>query len=172
VAQPGELWRLGDHRLLCGDAMILADVKRVFSGARADLVIIDPPYNVDYEGATKEKLKIKNDRMADSLFFSFLLKAYENLAGVTKEGAGIYVFHADTEGVNFRRALVEAGWKLAQCCVWVKQTLVMGRQDYHWQHKPILYGWKPGASHRWFTDRKRRRYGTSINLRARPSTQR
>ena len=154
VAQPGELWRLGDHRLLCGDAMILADVKRVLSGARADLVIIDPPYNVDYEGATKEKLKIKNDRMADSLFFSFLLKAYENLAGVTKEGAGIYVFHADTEGVNFRRALVEAGWKLAQCCVWVKQTLVMGRQDYHWQHEPILYGWKPGASHRWFTDRK------------------
>jgi DNA modification methylase len=154
VAQPGELWRLGDHRLLCGDAMVLADVKRVLSGARADLVIIDPPYNVDYEGATKEKLKIKNDRMADSLFFSFLLKSYENLAGVTKEGAGIYVFHADTEGVNFRRALVEAGWKLAQCCVWVKQTLVMGRQDYHWQHEPILYGWKPGASHRWFTDRK------------------
>ena len=154
VAQPGELWRLGDHRLLCGDAMVLADVNRVLSGARADLVIIDPPYNVDYEGATKEKLKIKNDRMADSLFFSFLLKAYENLAGVTKEGAGIYVFHADTEGVNFRRALVEAGWKLAQCCVWVKQTLVMGRQDYHWQHEPILYGWKPGASHRWFTDRK------------------
>jgi DNA modification methylase len=154
VAQPGELWRLGEHRLLCGDATVAADLKRVLAGARADLVIIDPPFNVDYEGATKEKLKIQNDRMSDAAFFSFLLKAYQNLAGVTKEGAGIYVFHADTEGSNFRRALVEAGWKLAQCCVWVKQTLVMGRQDYHWQHEPILYGWKPGASHRWFTDRK------------------
>ncbi len=154
VAQPGELWRLGQHRLLCGDAMIMADVKRVLAGARADLVVIDPPYNVNYEGATKEKLKIQNDQMADAAFYQFLLKAYQNLAGVTKEGAGIYVFHADTEGANFRRAMVDSGWKMAQCCVWVKQTLVMGRQDYHWQHEPILYGWKPGASHRWFTDRK------------------
>jgi DNA modification methylase len=154
VAQRGELWRLGTHRLLCGDALALADVQRVFAGGRADLVVIDPPYNVDYEGATREKLRIQNDRMADNLFFAFLLNAYQNLAAVTKEGAGIYVFHADTEGVNFRRALVDAGWKLAQCCVWVKQAIVMGRQDYHWQHEPILYGWKPGASHRWFTDRK------------------
>ena len=154
VTQPGELWRLGDHRLLCGDAMVLADVKRVLAGARADLVVIDAPYNVNYEGGTKEKLKIQNDHMADGAFYQFLLKAYQNLAAVTKEGAGIYVFHADTEGVNFRRALVEAGWKLAQCCVWVKQTLVLGRQDYQWQHEPILYGWKPGAAHRWFTDRK------------------
>ena len=154
VTQPGELWRLGDHRLLCGDAMLLADVKRVLAGARADLVVIDAPYNVNYEGGTKEKLKIQNDHMADGAFYQFLLKAYQNLAAVTKEGAGIYVFHADTEGVNFRRALVEAGWKLAQCCVWVKQTLVLGRQDYQWQHEPILYGWKPGAAHRWFTDRK------------------
>ena len=154
VTQPGELWRLGEHRLLCGDAMELADVQRVLSGARADLVVIDAPYNVNYEGATKDKLKIQNDHMADGAFYQFLLKAYQNLAAVTKEGAGIYVFHADTEGVNFRRALVEAGWKLAQCCVWVKQTLVLGRQDYQWQHEPILYGWKPGAAHRWFTDRK------------------
>jgi len=154
VTQPGELWLLGEHRLLCGDAMIVADVQRVLAGARADLIVIDAPYNVNYEGATKEKLKIQNDHMADGAFYQFLLKAYQNLAAVTKEGAGIYVFHADTEGVNFRRALVEAGWKLAQCCVWVKQTLVLGRQDYHWQHEPILYGWKPGASHRWFTDRK------------------
>ena len=154
VTQPGELWRLGDHRLLCGDAMLLADVNRVLGGARADLVVIDAPYNVNYEGGTKEKLKIQNDPMADGAFYQFLLKAYQNLAAVTKEGAGIYVFHADTEGVNFRRALVEAGWKLAQCCVWVKQTLVLGHQDYQWQHEPILYGWKPGAAHRWFTDRK------------------
>ena len=154
VAQPGELWVLGQHRLLCGDATVAADLKRVLAGARADLVIIDPPYNVDYEGKTKEKLKIRNDQMAAATFYGFLLEAHRNLANVAKEGAGIYVFHADTEGMNFRRALVEGGWKLAQCCVWVKQTLVMGRQDYHWQHEPILYGWKPGASHRWFTDRK------------------
>src|SRR5665213_3682348 len=154
VAQPGELWVLGPHRLLCGDATVPADLKRVLAGSRADLVIIDPPYNVNYEGATKAKLKIKGDNMADAAFYTFLLATYRNLASVTKEGAGIYVFHADTEGMNFRRALVEGGWKLAQCCVWVKQTLVMGRQDYHWQHEPILYGWKPGASHRWFTDRK------------------
>ena len=154
VTQPGELWILGPHRLLCGNATEPVDLKRVLAGARADLVIIDPPYNVDYEGKTKESLKIQGDKMTDAAFFGFLLTTYQNLAAVTKEGAGIYVFHADTEGMNFRRALVEAGWKLAQCCVWVKQTLVMGRQDYHWQHEPILYGWKPGASHRWFTDRK------------------
>jgi DNA modification methylase len=109
---------------------------------------------VDYEGKTKDKPKLQNDQMAGAAFYNFLLEAHRNLFAVTKEGAGMYVFHADTEGVNFRRALVDAGWKLAQCCVWVKQTLVMGRQDYHWQHEPILYGWKPGASHRWFTDRK------------------
>jgi DNA modification methylase len=154
VAQRGELWRLGEHRLLCGDATVAADLKRVLAGARADLVILDPPYNVDYEGKTKDKLTIQNDQMAGAAFYNFLLQAHRNLFAVTKEGAGIYVFHADTEGVNFRRALVDAGWKLAQCCVWIKQTLVMGRQDYHWQHEPILYGWKPGASHRWFTDRK------------------
>ena len=154
VTRSGELWRLGEHRLLCGDATVTADLKRVLAGARADLVIIDPPYNVNYEGKTKDALRIQNDQMAAATFYSLLLEAHRNLASVTKEGAGIYVFHADTEGMNFRRALVDAGWKLAQCCVWVKQTLVMGRQDYHWQHEPILYGWKPGASHRWFTDRK------------------
>jgi len=154
VAQRGELWRLGDHRLLCGDATVAADIELVLGGARADLVVIDPPYNVAYEGKTKERLTIQNDTMGDRDFYQFVLNAYRGLVGVTKEGAGIYVFHADTEGANFRRAMVEAGWKMAQCCIWVKQTLVMGRQDYHWQHEPILYGWKPGASHRWFTDRK------------------
>ena len=154
VAQPGELWVLGQHRVLCGDATVPADLKRLLAGNRADLVIVDPPYNVDYEGKTKDALKIKGDKMAAAAFFSFLLAAYQNLAAATNEGCGIYVFHADTEGVNFRRAMVEGGWKLAQCCVWVKQTLVMGRQDYHWQHEPILYGWKPGASHRWYADRK------------------
>src|SRR5450432_2289714 len=109
VTQPGELWVLGQHRLLCGDATVPADLKRVLGGSRADLVIIDPPYNVDYEGATKAKLKIKGDNMADAAFFTFLLAAYQNLASVTKEGAGIYVFHADTEGMTFRRALVEGG---------------------------------------------------------------
>ena len=154
MAQPGELWVLGPHRLLCGDATVPADLKRVLAGSRADLVIIDPPYNVDYEGKTKDALKIKGDQMADAAFFSFLLAAYQNLASVTKEGAGIYVFHADTEGMNFRRALVEGGLEAGAMLRVGQADAGDGRQDYHWQHEPILYGWKPGASHRWFTDRK------------------
>jgi DNA modification methylase len=154
VCQRGELWRMGAHRLLCGDATLEADLKRVMGSGLADLVVTDPPYNVDYVGKTKDALKIKNDQMSDSAFYQFLLAVHQNLASVTRDGGGIYVFHADTEGLNFRAALRDAGWKLAQCCVWVKQTLVMGRQDYHWQHEPILYGWKPGAGHKWYTDRK------------------
>jgi len=107
-----------------------------------------------YVGKTKDALTIKNDSMADVAFYEFLLNVHKNLYAVMKGGSGIYVFHADTEGVNFRKALIDAGLKLAQCCVWVKQTMVMGRQDYHWQHEPILYGWKPTDSHRWYSDRK------------------
>lgn len=154
MTQPGDLWLLGDHRLLCGSATSAQDVERVMGGDRAGLVVTDPPYNVTYVGKTKDALTIQNDTMSGVEFRTFLLDAYKNLFAVTEEGCGIYVFHADTEGLNFRGAMVEAGWKLAQCCIWVKQTLVMGRQDYHWQHEPVLYGWKPGAAHRWFTDRK------------------
>lgn len=117
-------------------------------------MIIDPPYNVDYVGKTKDALRIQGDQQNAAGFYQFLHDAYSNLFLVSSAGAGIYVFHTDTGSVAFRQAMIDAGWKLAQCCVWVKQTMVMGRQDYHWQHEPILYGWKPGAPHRWHADRK------------------
>jgi DNA modification methylase len=154
VSVPGDLWILGKHRVLCGDATEPTAVERLMAEQAADLVITDPPYNVAYVGKTKDALTIQNDAMSADSFYQFLLAVYTNLVTVTADGAGIYVFHADSEGANFRRAMVDAGWKLAQCCVWVKQTLVMGRQDYHWQHEPVLYGWKPTAAHRWFSDRK------------------
>jgi DNA modification methylase len=153
VTVPADLWILDKHRVLCGDATAREDVDRLMAGDKADLVLIDPPYNVGYQGKTKDALTIQNDQMSDVSFHQFLLKAHTNLYAVSKDGAGIYVFHADTEGLNFRRSLVESGFKLAQCCVWVKQSLVMGRQDYHWQHEPVLYGWKPTGAHRWYSDR-------------------
>jgi DNA modification methylase len=149
VTVEGDLWTLGNHRLLCGDSTNVAHVERLMNGQQADLVVTDPPYNVAYQGKTKDALTIRNDRMGDKSFFDFLLKVY-----TVKDGGCIYVFHADTEGLNFRRALVESGFKLAQCCIWVKQAMVMGRQDYHWQHEPVLYGWKPTGSHHWYADRK------------------
>ncbi len=120
----------------------------------ADLYVTDPPYNVDYEGKTEDALKIKNDKMSNDTFHQFLMDSYaciyENLA----DGAGIYVFHADTEGLNFRSAFRKVGFHLANVCVWVKQSLVLGRSDYQWKHEPILYGWKPTGKHRWCSDRK------------------
>lgn len=144
VSVPGDVWVLGNHRVLCGDATMLADVERLMGTGRADLVVIDPPYNIAYEGKTKDALRIAGDRQDPKGFFRFLLDAYSNLFIVAKAGTGIYVFHGETEGVSFRQALVDAGWKLSQVCVWVKQSMVMSRQDYHWQHEPVLYGWKPG----------------------------
>lgn len=154
VTKPGDLWSMGRHRLLCGDSSNLADVERLMGGHRVDLVFTDPPYNVDYTGKTKDALKIENDKMDDGRFKEFLLDVYRNLFHVSKEGAAIYVCHADSEGINFRSAMVEAGWLLKQCLIWVKNTFVLGRQDYHWRHEPILYGWKPGAAHNWYADRK------------------
>lgn len=153
VTRRGDVWALGKHRLMCGDATDASDVRCLMRGALADLVFTDPPYNVDYTGKTEDALKIANDRMPDRVFREFLLRAYCNMLAVTKEGGAIYVCHADTESVNFRVAMVEAGWELKQCLVWVKQHFVMGRQDYHWRHEPILYGWKPGAAHRWYGGR-------------------
>ena len=150
----GDLWLLGNHRVLCGDATSMAAVEKLLDGARADLVIIDPPYNVDYVGKTKDALTLDNDALADGAFYTFLLESLVNLFIALKDGGGIYVFHSDTEGLNFRRAFHAAGLKLSQCCIWVKQTMVMGRHDYHWQHEPVLYGWKPGAAHPWHADRK------------------
>ena len=154
VSQPGDVWRLGNHRVMCGDSLSLDDVAQLMDGHKADLIVTDPPYNVAYEGGTADKLTIKNDSMSGEAFYRFLLDAYTAMFASAKDGSGIYVFHADSEGVNFRKALTDAGFKLAQCCVWVKQSLVLGRQDYHWQHEPVLYGWKPTGAHRWYSDRK------------------
>lgn len=154
VSQPGDVWRLGPHRVMCGDSLSLDHVARLMDGHKADLIVTDPPYNVAYQGGTADKLTIQNDSMSGEAFYRFLLDAYTAMFASAKDGAGIYVFHADSEGTNFRKALTDAGFKLAQCCVWVKQSLVLGRQDYHWQHEPVLYGWKPTGAHRWYSDRK------------------
>lgn len=152
--QPGDLWTLKNHRLLCGDATITDDIGILMDGRLADLIITDPPYNVDYTGGTPNHLKIQNDKQDDESFYQFLLDAHKNMYNHVKDGASIYEFHADTESVNFRKAFMESGFKLAQCCIWTKQSMVMGRQDYHWQHEPILYGWKPTGRHQWYGDRK------------------
>jgi len=154
ITKYGDLWELGRHRLLCGDSTKAEDVERLMNGCKADMVFTDPPYNVNYEGKTKEKLKIANDSIGDEDFRSFLTSAFKNMAQKSKEGAPIYICHADSEGLNFRAAFKEAGWDLKQCIIWVKQHFVMGRQDYQWQHEPILYGWKPGAAHKFYGDRK------------------
>jgi DNA modification methylase len=154
VTQKGDVWLLGKHRLLCGDATSAEDVNRLMNGEFASMVFTDPPYNVDYVGKTKDALKIKNDKMGNQQFYQFLLDSFSNMFAVTQPGGGIYICHADSEGINFRSAMVDSGWNLKQCIVWVKNTIVMGRQDYHWQHEPILYGWKPGQAHQWMGDRK------------------
>lgn len=153
ISKPGHIWQLGRHRLMCGDATNKEEVQQLMNGQLADMVFTDPPYNVDYTGKTKDALTIKNDSMDGNRFKTFLFDAFSNMYEVTKPGGAIYICHADTEGVNFRTALIEAGWMLKQCLVWVKQQFVMGRQDYHWRHEPILYGWKPGASHCWYGSR-------------------
>jgi DNA modification methylase len=152
--KPGDVWLLGRHRLMCGDATKIKDVERLVDGRHADLVLTDPPYNVDYEGGTKDKLKIQNDKMEDSRFLQFLTDAFTRMNENSKKGAAIYVFHSDSEGYNFRSAFKATGYSLRQCLIWAKNTMVMGRQDYHWQHEPILYGWKEGAKHAWYGDRK------------------
>ncbi len=152
ITQLGDVWELGPHRLMCGDSTRLDEMQRLLEGQLADMVFTDPPYNVDYEGGTG--LKIMNDKMSDDRFYQFLFDSYSALLGVTKPGGAIYVCHADSEGINFRLAMKNAGWELKQCIIWVKNTLVMGRQDHHWKHEPILYGWKPGAKHKWYGGRK------------------
>ncbi len=153
ITKPGDVWILGKHRLMCGDSVQKEDVMRLMNNQDADMLLTDPPYNVDYVGKTSEALKIKNDNMSDNQFYEFLKKVFENMYSVTKEGASIYVFHADTEGLNFRKAFKDAGYKLAECLIWKKDCFVMGRQDYQWQHEPILYGWKEGAAHHFINDR-------------------
>lgn len=144
------------HRVHCADSTRIEDWHKTMDSKQADLLLTDPPYNVDYTGGTKEKLKIENDSMSDSDFFSFLEAFYSCAFTYLSEGSPFYIFHADSEGANFRRALTKVGFKLAQCLVWVKNTMVMGRQDYHWMHEPILYGWKLGSAHNWYSDRKQK----------------
>ncbi|GAA3953986.1 DNA modification methylase [Hymenobacter algoricola] len=143
-----------EHRLVCGSSTEADVLERLLRGKLIQCVVTDPPYNVAYQGKTKDALRIENDDMDDAGFRAFLYDFYSNAYAFMVPGAPIYVFHADSEGANFRLALQEAGLKLSQCLVWVKQQFVMGRQDFHWQHEPILYGWKEGAAHPWYSDRK------------------
>ncbi|MGF7050103.1 DNA modification methylase [Paenibacillus sp. DS2015] len=154
ITQLGDVWLLGKHRLVCGDSTSESNFATLMEGKKARLIVTDPPYNVDYVGKTKDALTIRNDKMDDEQFYEFLLAAYTRMYEVADDGASIYVFHADSEGLNFRKAHKESGFKLSQCCIWAKQAMVMGRQDYHWQHEPILTGWKPTAGHYWNSDRK------------------
>ena len=153
VSKPGDVWILGRHRLMCGNSTQKEDVMHLMNKQEADMLLTDPPYNVDYEGKTSAALKIENDNMNETEFYNFLIDAFRNMFESVKHGGSIYVFHADTEGLNFRNAFKAVGFKLAQCLVWVKNTFVMGRQDYQWRHEPILYGWKEGAGHYFIDDR-------------------
>lgn len=150
----GDVWIMGKHRLLCGDSTSVTDLEKLTDGQLVDMWLTDPPYNVAYEGKTKDALKIKNDEMGDDKFRQFLRDAYIAADIVMKPGAVFYIWHADSEGYNFRGAAHDAGWKVRQCLIWKKSSMVMGRQDYHWKHEPCLYGWKEGAGHLWATDRK------------------
>ena len=154
VTVEGDVWVLGNHRLMCGDSTSIDALQTLTGGALVDVWLTDPPYNVAYEGGTKEKLTIQNDSMGDDDFRQFLRDAYSAADAVMKPGAVFYIWHADSEGYNFRGAAQDIGWKVRQCLIWRKSSLVMGRQDYHWQHEPCLYGWKEGAAHLWASDRK------------------
>lgn len=150
-AKRGDIYQLGTHRLMCGDSTDPADVARLMDGKAADLLLTDPPYNVNYEGGTG--LTIQNDNMEDAAFRKFLRDAFACADGVMKPGAAFYIWHADSEGYNFRGACHDIGWQVRQCLIWNKNALVLGRQDYQWKHEPCLYGWKGGASHTWLSDR-------------------
>ena len=151
ITKLGDLWHLGRHTLLCGDSTKKESYDKLTGGKKMQLTVTDPPYNVDYEGNAG---KIKNDNMADDAFYQFLLDAFTCMNEVMTDDASIYVFHADTEGLNFRRAFADAGFYLSGCCIWKKQSLVLGRSPYQWQHEPVLYGWKKKGKHVWYTGRK------------------
>lgn len=159
----GDVFQLGRHRLMCGDSTDADDVKKLLGGDMLDLVITDPPYNVNYEEKAEAlneyrpnnngSMKIENDLMKDEEFYSFLFRAYSNMYEFMRAGAVIYVFHADSEGLNFRKAFKDVGFKLSECLIWEKNNFVLGRCDYHWRHEPVLYGWKEGAAHYFINDR-------------------
>ena len=150
--EPGDIWTVGKHRLLCGDATKAEDVQKLMDGKRANLIVTDPPYGVSFKSASG--LTIQNDSIKDEEFYSFLLAAFQGMADVLEKGGAAYIFHADTEGLNFRRAFIDAGFHLAGVCIWVKNSLVLGRSDYQWQHEPVLYGFLQNGKHPWYSDRK------------------
>ena len=151
ITKAGDVWTLGRHRLVCGDSTKPETFALLMGDRKANLVITDPPYNVNYEGSAG---KIQNDNMGNEAFYQFLLAAFQNTEAVMADDASIYVFHADTEGLNFRRAFADAGFRLSGTCIWKKQSLVLGRSPYQWQHEPILFGWKKKGKHQWYTGRK------------------
>jgi len=151
ITKPGDLWLLGKHRLVSGDSTKRDVFDLLMDGGQANLVVTDPPYNVNYEGSAG---KIKNDNMTDGAFYDFLFASFQNMEACMANDASIYVFHADTEGLNFRRAFSEAGFYLSGTCIWKKQSLVLGRSPYQWRHEPVLFGWKKKGKHEWYADRK------------------
>ena len=160
ITKLGDIYQLGNHRLMCGDSCSVTDMEKLCNGQLVDMLLTDPPYNVAVQGGNhanperKNGLKILNDKMPDEEFRQFLRDAYVTADLVMKPGAVFYIWHADSEGYNFRGAAKDAGWAVRQCLIWKKSSIVMGRQDYHWKHEPCLYGWKEGAGHLWATDRK------------------
>lgn len=150
-SKTGDMWTLGKHRIICGDATKLETYKTLLENTKVNLVVTDPPYNVNYEGSAG---KIKNDNMEDDKFYQFLFNSFVNMEQAMADDASIYVFHADTEGLNFRKAFQDAGFYLSGCCIWKKPSLVLGRSPYQWQHEPCLYGWKKKGKHKWYAGRK------------------
>ena len=150
--EKGDVWVVGRHRLVCGDATNEEDVAKLMDGKKANLILTDPPYGVSFKSSSG--LTIQNDSMKNDEFYNFLLAAFKNMVAHLEPGGGAYVFHADTEGLNFRKAFIDAGLHLAGCCIWVKNSLVLGRSDYQWQHEPVLYGFLQNGKHKWFSDRK------------------
>ncbi len=150
--EKGDVWVLGRHRLVCGDATDPNDVELLMDGKKANLIVTDPPYGVSFKSSSG--LTIKNDSMKDNEFYDFLLKSFFNMAAHLESGGAAYIFHADTEGLNFRKAFIDAGFHLAGCCIWVKDSLVLGRSDYQWQHEPVLYGFLQNGKHPWYSDHK------------------
>ena len=154
ITKLGDIWQLGRHRLMCGDSTSVESVAVLMDGALADMILTDPPYNVAYEGGTKDKLAIMNDNMDDESFRAFLQDAFCAGDSALKKGGAFYIWHADSEGFNFRYACKAVGWEVRQCLIWNKNALVLGKQDYQWKHEPCLYGWKSGASHYFVKNRK------------------
>ena len=150
-SKTGDIWTLGKHRIICGDATKLETYKTLLENTKVNLVVTDPPYNVNYEGSAG---KIKNDNMENDKFYQFLFNSFVNMEQAMADDASIYVFHADTEGLNFRKAFQDAGFYLSGCCIWKKPSLVLGRSPYQWQHEPCLYGWKKKGKHKWYAGRK------------------